>query len=399
MADSHQSTPFRVLVFGPHYVPFVKGGGPIVSLKNIVRTCGHLADFWILTADRDLGDLCASPTVETGRWESAEGAHVYRQDPARIRICFLRAMVREAAPDVLYLNSVFNYRFSILPLAAHLLGVLRAERVVLAPRGELYPGALSISSAKKKAFLLLARLVGLYRRVVWQATSEAEGEQIRRVFGARASIIMAGNIGRPPAELQPVTVHKVPGALRLCFVSRITEKKGLLTAIKCLEGIVGNLTLDIYGPIENEIYWGRCKEALERLPANITVRWHGVVDEDGVESCLRQSHVLILPTLGENYGHVIGESLGQGRPVIISDQTPWQNVEECGVGRVMSLSVEQFARAVQDYVDMEGDAYRVAARDAWAYAREVNDAAESHLTYAKLFRGSPDCGTEQDGDQ
>ena len=43
----------------------------------------------------------------------------------------------------------------------------------------------------------------------------------------------------------------------------------------------------------------------------------------------------VFPTLGENFGHVIAESLASSCPVICSDQTPWTPVLEAGGGQVV----------------------------------------------------------------
>ena len=48
--------------------------------------------------------------------------------------------------------------------------------------------------------------------------------------------------------------------------------------------------------------------------------------------------VFLFPTKGENYGHVIFEALAGGCIPIISDQTPWNDIEQAGCGKVISLS-------------------------------------------------------------
>jgi hypothetical protein len=48
---------------------------------------------------------------------------------------------------------------------------------------------------------------------------------------------------------------------------------------------------------------------------------------------LAEYDLFLFPTLGENYGHVISEALASGCPVVISDQTPWRNLEAEGINR------------------------------------------------------------------
>ena len=57
---------------------------------------------------------------------------------------------------------------------------------------------------------------------------------------------------------------------------------------------------------------------------NIRVEFKGPIPYTQVFGTLQQYHLFVLPTLGENYGHVIYEALSAGEPVPISDQTPWR---------------------------------------------------------------------------
>ena len=47
------------------------------------------------------------------------------------------------------------------------------------------------------------------------------------------------------------------------------------------------------------------------------------------------------PTHCESYGHIIMESLTALTPVLISNTTPWLNLETAGVGWALSLDIEK----------------------------------------------------------
>jgi len=57
--------------------------------------------------------------------------------------------------------------------------------ILLAPRGELMEGALSLKAFKKRIFLNFAKLFRIYQNVTWHASSEYEAEDIEREFGAK----------------------------------------------------------------------------------------------------------------------------------------------------------------------------------------------------------------------
>ena len=98
------------------------------------------------------------------------------------------------------------------------------------------------------------------------------------------------------------------------------------------------VTLTIYGPAEDSVYWLHCQSLIQTLPSHITVTYQGEVTHEQVSQTFAAHDVFIFPTRGENFGHVIYESLAAGTAVIVSDQTPWQTDPH---GAVEVLALEQ----------------------------------------------------------
>ena len=64
------------------------------------------------------------------------------------------------------------------------------------------------------------------------------------------------------------------------------------------------------------------------LPSNITAQYCGVLDHSNKDITIQKHHCLLFPTINENYGHVIAESLANNRPVILSKgTTPWDDLD------------------------------------------------------------------------
>ncbi|MBG9578179.1 glycosyl transferase family 1, partial [Bacillus thuringiensis] len=82
-------------------------------------------------------------------------------------------------------------------------------------------------------------------------------------------------------------------------------KKNLKGALTFLKGITGNITFDIYGPIENQNYWSACRNIIESLPNNVQVNYMGQVNNNKVHPLFSNYNAFLFPTFGENYGHVI----------------------------------------------------------------------------------------------
>ncbi|MFN6951463.1 MAG: glycosyltransferase family 4 protein [Albidovulum sp.] len=340
-----------ILVFVRHYLPGYRCG-PIRSVANLVAELGTAFDFRIVTLDRDAGEAQPYPDIATDlSWRIVGNARVLYLSPAQARLPEVVRILRNTPHDVLYLNSFFDPNFTIASLFARLLRLAPIRPCILAPRGEFSPGALALKFAKKRLFLRVAGLCGLYRGLTWQASSEPERRDILRTLGA----IAEGRIESVPniaAEAGPVEVSlpRQPGdLLRICFLSRISAKKNLLGALEMLNQVRTLVLFDIYGPVEDEGYWQHCREVIARLPASVSVTHRGSIPHDRVHAVLATYDLFFLPTLGENFGHVIHEALSAGTPVLIADTTPWRGLEAAGAGWDLPLDKP---KAFAEVIDM-----------------------------------------------
>jgi glycosyltransferase involved in cell wall biosynthesis len=382
----------RVAALVDYYLPGYKAGGAIRTVAEMAAQLDDALEFRVITRDRDFTDPEPYPSAVRGGWSEAEGTPVRYLAPGERSAGSVARAVREARPEVLYLNSAFSPVFTLQPLGMRLGGRIPRIPVVVAPRGELSEGALSVKRGKKMAFLRMARAAGLYRGVLWQASSELEAEEVRRWFGSRARVFVAPDLRERPAAAH-APAAKRPGELRAAFLSRIAEKKNLAGALEMLDGIRGDVTFTLYGPVDDAAYWDACRRRIAALPANVRVEHAGPLRRDQVADALASHHVFLFPTLGENFGHVVLESLLAGVPVLTSDRTPWGGLEPAGAGWALPLEQpERFRAVLQGYVDASGDehARRSAAARAFGEAAahdesvlEANRALFRHALQAR----------------
>ena len=325
----------------------------------MVDHLGDEFDFRILTSDRDLGDTLPYPHVTPGTWTPQGKAHVMYLSPSQQRLGAWHRLLQEVPYDILYLNSFFS-TFTRKTLFWRRLGALPDRPIILAPRGEFSEGALHLKSYKKRAYLTLAGRLGLYRHLLWQASSEYEVQDILRTVSRyhldfNPTVVIAPNLfPKFSGQLRFTDVQKKGGAAHFIFLSRITQKKNLKFTLQILKKIRGDIQFDIYGPLEDAGYWRSCQAIIAQLPDRITVRYHGPVSPDSVSGIFSRYHAFLFPTLGENFGHVILESLTAGCPVVISDRTPWRNLARKYAG--WDLPLEQpvsFQETIQQLVDMD----------------------------------------------
>lgn len=340
-----------VLVFVGHYLPGCKAGGILRSVENSVNHLHGEFEFKIVTRDRDLGDGAPYLNVKLRQWQMVGHASVYYLPPDGTSLAELRAIVRDTPHDVVRLNSFFD------PLSVKVLvnrKLNRSERtpIILSPFGEFAWASLRQKYVKKAPFIWAARLIGLYAPVIWHASSALEAEDVKRVMKIRPQAIRV--VQDLPTVFAPDDAaggRSAPArdGLRVVFFSRISPEKNLDVALKILGRVRSKVTFDIIGPIENAAYWERCQPLINELPPHITARALGSITPSEVMKTLGQYDVMLLPTGGEAYGHVIAESLTAGTPVLVSTNTPWRNLSARGLGWDLPLDdLAPFARILDE---------------------------------------------------
>lgn len=312
-----------VLVSADHYLPGYKAGGPIRTVSNLVDGLSEEFEFRVITRDRDLGATVPYPGVQVDRWNLVGKAMVFYASPETLGPTGMLRLLRESPHDLLYLNSFFSPRLTVLPLLARRLGMSRHPPLVLAPRGELAPAALALKRVRKQTYIRAAATLDLWNGAWWQATSPAERDQICSVLRVPAgSVAVAPN----PLTLPSAVVPNGPrpaGPLRVVFLSRIAPMKNLDFLLDAIARVRSPMSLKVCGPIGDAGHWDACLKQARRLPPNVQFAYGGELVPEQVPIELASHDVFVLPTRGENFGHVIFESLAAGTPVITSDRTPW----------------------------------------------------------------------------
>ncbi len=307
-------------------------------MANMVEHLAGEYDFYIITRNTDYQETDPYKDIEYNTWsEFQPGVKVFYASPEFQNKKTFQKLIKEGNFDIAYINGIYSWKFSILPL--FVLKRSGIKKVIVASRGMLAQSAINVKSDKKRLFLKGAKLLGLYTGVVFHVTNEMEEQDVKTAIGENTKTIIASNLPRKEL-ISYKTIEKNRGELKLVSLARIAPEKNTFYAIERLADI-GNfddkITFDIYGQIYNEEYWNECQKVISSLPESINVNYKGTVDAEKVASTIQDYHALFMPTRGENFGHVILESLSAGRPVLISDQTPWHNLEAKAAGWDLSL--------------------------------------------------------------
>ena len=349
----------KILIICNYYLPGYKGGGSLRTIVNTVERFKKKFDFWIITLDND-GDGVQYNSVKINEWNTLDNAKVFYLSKDKVKISKLRELIIAVSPDSLYLNSVFA-TLSVYVLILRKLSLIPQKNIIMAPEGEVSDSALKLKSTKKKAFLRLAKTIGLHRNLIWKTTSEFEKSEAKRVKGEGGKLFIAPNLPSNTflenykQELKP---EKIVGEAKMVFLSRYMLTKNFNWLMKLLDGVKGSLIIDIYGNLENEDYWQEALKIIEGLPKNVTIKYRGSIPHEEVVETIFKYQFFVLPTLGENFGHVFIEALAAGCPLVVSDRTPWRQLEEKQIGWDISLEEpEEWVKIINDCIQLDNKTY------------------------------------------
>lgn len=374
----------RVLVMADWYAPGFRAGGPIRSVVNFAAQLDQVLDVYVLTTDRDLGMQASYPGIRTDEWVNYGGHQVCYLSPQRLTWRSITDIIRQVRPDHIYLNSMFSRFMTIYPLIFGRIGGTKAA-ILLAPRGMLMASALAVKPWRKRIFLALLRFTGIRKRIRFQATNEDEAGDVQRCFGHAAKVIRLGNLPAPVPAFVPPS-DKLPGSLRVVFIGRAHPIKQLDHLLHVLSGVGQQVRLTVIMTREDDDYATRCREIAATLPANITVDFREDVPHDQITDIIRSNHIFALPTRGENFGHSIYEALAAGRPVLVSDQTPWRGLSASKAGWDLPLKdVAAFRACLEEAAALDMNGLLEWCRGAWGLARSTAEDRPDRKNYITQF--------------
>ena len=371
----------KLLIMASLFYPQKNGGGPPVSIMNVVQAIKGDFDIYIISQNHEVGDTKPLLGIQNG-WNEFEFGKVYYFPHGEKTLKNVYNVIDEINPDVIYQNSFFSYD-DVIP-------VLRYKKknpkvgVVIAPRGEICENRFAGGKLKKTVYIKALKILGMLKNVYFQATGKSEFDDMTKYLGVDESSIYDINNFSYANEKDITSIEKVVGEAKLCYIARIQDTKNLLYAVERLKYVKGNITYDIYGPIENKEYYERCFAV--SLPENVRLHYCGFVEHDDVGKTISKYHAYYMPTIGENYGHSIVEGMLYKRPVIISNMTPWNGINAVGGGYALSLDEPKaFETVLDEFCSLNQKSFDSMCEKAKKYIDEQLHIEETIQKYIRCF--------------
>lgn len=353
-----------ILTFIDWYRPGYRSGGTVTSFGNYVDKMEDYFIFKIVTRDSDYLSNDVYDTIESDAWNEINNNQCLYLSAKSKSFKKIRQIILKTPYDYIYVNGVFSFYFSILPLF-----FLKGSHCILNPHGMLSRQAFSVKPFKKKVFLKIADWLKLYRHVVFHVSNEEEASAVRLHIKNYKSITIASQFTRNvPIDLQMNSEKNAQ--VRFVNVARVSIEKGTLKLLNALKNVTRAFQLDLYGPIYDRTYWCACERAIANLPDHISVSYKGILHSKEVLKTLSNYDYFVLLSEGENFGHAIFEAFSVGLPAIISDATPWRSLQEKNIGWDIDINNKRKVEAIFETAILKPDKeYRRMSNSAIAFAK------------------------------
>lgn len=376
----------KILIIMASYWPGFKECGVLQSVRNLVDVFGDKAAFNVLTHNHDLFSEEIYTNVKSDTWNEIGKAKVFYSSHNCFSVNFLRKMT--SGYDAIFLCGPYWLHSQKIVLLKKL--CLIQPTVYLASMGTFSPGSLKLNRLKKYLFWKVFNFLKLGKGITWSFTSEKELSEAKDVLSEDncSTYILANDLPRKYEDYQYLrgSSTKKSGELKIVFLSRISPGKNLTYALDLIKKLDGKITFDIYGNISDSNYWEECKRKIRNLPKNVTCIYKGSILPDMAIQVFSSYDAFLFPTLGENFGHVIYEALLSGCIPLISNNTPWDNLEEAGCGYVTCLEDNNgYANKINKLLLLDDVGISRIRKNAYLYAKDFYQDISANSGYVKLL--------------
>jgi glycosyltransferase involved in cell wall biosynthesis len=302
------------LIYINYFYPGFNSGGQAKTINNLVDLIDNKVKFKIVTRNHDFNSkekYNLSPNQELNYKSKAK--IIYSNQGFSFK---MMNKMEENFDNIIHCG--FFEPFSIRNFLK-LIFFNSLKRYIILPMGVFSPGAIKYKKIKKKIYIFFFNFFKLYKKVIFAFSSKEELDDALIHIKKIPNYFFLLDI--PSIQTKPrIRINKSP---KVIFLSRIHPKKNLDYAIRILDKLNKNITLNIYGPLEDKVYWELCKKTLNDS-SNIT-KWKycGITNNRNTSKVFSKHDFFIFPTRGENFGHVIFESMINGCIPITSNLTPW----------------------------------------------------------------------------
>lgn len=248
--------------------------------------------------------------------------------------------------DIIHIHAWWN----LVSVIACLIALIKGSKIVFTPRGTL--SSYSFNNRTSTPKKLFHTYIGkpLLKRCHIHTTSKREEIDIQTLLQPKYIKTIPNLVELPWPDAAALLTHHSPmnGCMKLIYLSRIEQKKGLELLFEILAAAEFHYHLEIAGTGE-EAYLQELKALADDLQIAPHISWLGMLNKEEKFIRLAKNHLFVLPSYDENFANVVIESLFAGTPVWITENVGLSDyVSENQLGWVAKRDLTELAKLLHE---------------------------------------------------
>jgi len=347
----------RVCLVSSSFYPAIFYGGPISSTWDLSKKLGEKnIEVYVSTTNAD-GNKRIQDIDTKEHIKQAENVFVRYYHEQLINIfsfSFLFGIFSDIKKsDVVYIQYLFHYTV----LFSLLFSVLLGKKIILCPRGSFSNFTLSNKRSWLKRLWLFLFISPLKNKIIWQASSYLEKEDILFYFPQVDVKIIPDGIDvdsfSNSNKMDNKNLIKKYTNKDFKNVSDVVFSMGRLHKIKRFDILINAFKLYLYDNKNAKLLIAGADDGvrnslenqIKELKLEDSVFMIGLVNFSQKKELLSNCSFFSLSSDFESFGIVVSEALACGVPVVVSDKTSWKNIERNNCGIFVKNQKEDFCTA------------------------------------------------------
>lgn len=245
--------------------------------------------------------------------------------------------------DIIHIHAWWN----LVSMPVCLIAFLFRKKMILTPRGTLSSYSFQVNNSRFKK--LFHQLLGksILNYCYFHTTSKKESIDTQNLLNPKKIYTLPNFVSLPWDQDFHRQKNSETDTLKLIFLSRVEQKKGLELLFDALANCNFNWSLSIVGSGESE-YVESLKFKAQSLKLTDRINWLGAVYGKEKFEILAQHDFFILPSFDENFANVVIESIYCGTPVLITKNVGLSDyVSDHQLGYVFNRDLHSLFEALQ----------------------------------------------------
>lgn len=232
--------------------------------------------------------------------------------------------------DYIEFHSFFDC-YVLLPII--FLSFIKKKKIKIYLRGMVNDNVFVKKKFIKNTYLFFLKI--FLKNCLIVCTSKYELNISSKYFNKNNLVIENNKVSNKYIDIKFKKLIKKKGNLKILFYSNLSWKKNFTFVYEVLMDLDFRVELNIYGQlIIKEKFFN---QMLTELKTKHLVNYYGYNQYENKKKIFYNNHLLFLPTLDENFGHVIVENFLHYRPCLISNNTPWNDNKNYNAGFSIKL--------------------------------------------------------------